>query len=661
MRFDPTAVSPEAVARELSRPGLIRREQGGRTVITTQGVLAEEKAVLDFAREGRGRFVPLGSREWLAASRNLPEVSVSGQFSNRAVETDRPKSKGSPSGFHGFDHPAPTKPDRITLPASSQPDHFVGAHKLIALSPSLQTSNSRARSTPLSVSLPAVGEIEKADFARAAKPALLLSPSQQLAARRVLTSPDRLIVVRGVAGAGKSTMLRAVMPYIRVPWVILAPSVTASRGELRESGFDQAETLAKFLGSKDMQQGVRNGLIVLDEAGMAGSKSVNQLVAVAQRENARILLLGDRRQHKSPVRGDVLSLLESKGVPVVEVAEIKRQAGEYRKAVEALAAGHVAKGFDRLDALGWVKETDHFEDVSKMVTADDFAALKEGKSSNTGKPEPTAPASSRNAPAENYGVLVDDYLTALHDGKSALVISPTHAAGDKLSAAIRDRLRAEGKLGEDRTFKQLVPLHYTEAQLKEARKHPEPGVLLTRFGAYRQDTLALAPGDLIRTTAGVKDIAGKRVDNGTMLTVSGFTDDGIKVRTVSGAERILPEGVGHLAHGYVSTSHASQGRTVDIVLVDMTAQNLPAVSASQLYVSASRGRQKAVLYVDDREATRKAVHKQDVRPHASDLVRERAGKVRRRLKKALANLRNSISVARDAVMGKQQEVSLERT
>ncbi|HYH69318.1 MAG TPA: MobF family relaxase, partial [Urbifossiella sp.] len=335
LRFDPTAVSPEAVAKELSRPGLIRRERGGRTSLTTRSVVNEEKAVIAFAQEGRGRFVPLGSREWLAASRNLPEVSVNGQFSDRAVATDWPNSKGSPSGFHGFDHPAPTRTDLgtpadfgqskkedrgvvapVMLPQSAtstdlvQPDHSVGAHKMIKL-----------------------------------------SPSQQLVARHVLTSPDRLIVVRGVAGAGKSTMLQAVMPRVRVPWVILAPSVTASRGELRESGFDQAETLAKFLGSKEMQDGVRNGLIVLDEAGMAGMKSVNQLVSVAKEQNARILLLGDRRQHKSPVRGDVLSLLEDKGVPVAEVGEIKRQSGEYRKAVEALAAGQVTKGFDRLDAL----------------------------------------------------------------------------------------------------------------------------------------------------------------------------------------------------------------------------------------------------------------------------------------------------------------------
>jgi conjugative relaxase-like TrwC/TraI family protein len=615
LRFDPTAVSPEAVARELSRPGLIRREQGERTVITTKGVLAEEKALLDFAREGRGRFVPLGIGR-------VPDATP-------AMRQQDPRDywvRGAPVSVSAF-HADATKPDTITLSPSPQaadsvvvdrnqntkpvvsqnspkpehnapgapPDHFVGADKMIVLSSSPQGNH--------------VPDARK----------MVLSPSQQLAARHALTSPDRLIVVRGVAGSGKSTMLRAVMPHVRDPWVILAPSVTASRGELRESGFDHAETLAKFLGSKEMQDSVRSGLIVLDEAGMAGMKDVARLTKLADQLNARILLLGDRRQHKSPVRGDVLSLLEDKGIPVIEVAEIKRQAGEYRKAVEALAAGNVAKGFDRLDALGWVK--DH---------------------------------------SEGHLELVDDYLTALAEGKSALVISPTHAAGDQLNAAIRDRLRADGKLGEDRQFKQLVPLHYTEAQLREARKHPEPDVLLTRFGAYRQDTLALAPGDRIRTTAGVKDVSGKRIDNGTMLTVSGFTDDGIKVRTVSGAERILPEGVGHLAHGYVSTSHASQGRTVDVVLVDMTSQNLPAVSASQLYVSASRGRQKAVLYVDDRDATRQAIHKQDDRPHAVDLVRIRAKKVRSRLRKHLARLREGLSIARDAVMGKQQEVSLER-
>ena len=53
---------------------------------------------------------------------------------------------------------------------------------------------------------------------------------------------------------------------------------------------------------------------------------------------------------------------------------------------------------------------------------------------------------------------------------------------------------------------------------------------------------------------------------------------------------------GHLAHGYVTTSHASQGKTVDRVLIAMGSESRPAINAEQFYVSVSRGRDQATVY-----------------------------------------------------------------
>jgi conjugative relaxase-like TrwC/TraI family protein len=522
LKFDPTAVTPEGIVRELARPGLIRRQMGDRTMLSTQGVLSEEKRLLAFAKEGRGRYRPLS-----------------------------PPRKG--------------KPDPATPAVSGQP----------------------------------------------------LTASQRAAYDHILTSPDRLMVVRGVAGSGKSTLLQAVMPRVEVPWVILAPTAAASRGVLRRDGFKEADTLATFLNSKDAQHKVKGGLIVLDEASLAGSHDMARLIHAAEQLNARVLLLGDRRQHKSVSRGDVLALIEDKaGLPVVEVSEIKRQSGQYKAAVELLARGNVAAGFDRLDAMGWVKEPEN-------VTAS----------------------------------IADDYLAAVRDEKSALVVSPTHAAGDAVTAEIRARLRQDERLkGDDREFTRLVPLHYTAPQLAEAKKHPEEGVVYTRFGAYRRDTLGVAEGDLLRTTNMIKDASGKRIDNGSVMTVTGFTSNGdIRVKTANGSDRILAADVGHLTHGYVVTSHAAQGKTVDRVLIDMTAANFPAVGKEQFYVSVSRGRQQATVFTDHKPELRDAIERTDTRLLASDLVRKPKHGIRKRLRRHLAFLTKCASIARDAIRGKEQE------
>src|SRR5207253_2445312 len=65
------SVTVEATQRELARRPLIRGEQGGRVVVTTEEMLEAESRLIAFARKGRGRFRPLGDpdrpflRDWL--------------------------------------------------------------------------------------------------------------------------------------------------------------------------------------------------------------------------------------------------------------------------------------------------------------------------------------------------------------------------------------------------------------------------------------------------------------------------------------------------------------------------------------------------------------------------------------------------------------------
>ncbi len=91
---------------------------------------------------------------------------------------------------------------------------------------------------------------------------------------------------------------------------------------------------------------------------------------------------------------------------------------------------------------------------------------------------------------------------------------------------------------------------------------------------------------------------------------------------------------GHLAHGYVVTSHASQGKTVDRVFIGQSSDSLPASSREQFYVSVSRGREQATIYTDDKEALLEAVSRSDDRLTATEFVagrdlRERAATLQR--------------------------------
>ena len=114
---------------------------------------------------------------------------------------------------------------------------------------------------------------------------------------------------------------------------------------------------------------------------------MDQLFALAEKMDARVLLSGDRRQHGSVERGSALRLLEEEaGLVPAEVKEIKRQSGDYKEAVKALSEGRVAEGFKRLDDLNWVREIPD-EERDRQLAADYVQAVREGKTALVVSPD----------------------------------------------------------------------------------------------------------------------------------------------------------------------------------------------------------------------------------------------------------------------------------
>jgi conjugative relaxase-like TrwC/TraI family protein len=467
-----------------------------------------------------------------------------------------------------------------------------------------------------------------------------LTAGQRAAAARLLASTDRVTLLHGAAGTGKTTLMTECVRGIEAGGrrvVVLAPSAEASRGVLRREGFAAADTVARFLASAAFRQTAAGQVVWVDEAGLLGSRDAARLVRHVRDLGARLVLSGDRRQHGPVARGAVLRLLESDaGLVPAELTGIRRQRGEYRRAVKLLARGRAAAGFDVLDRLGWVRQ------------------LPDG---------------------DRASALAAEYLDAVRERKSVLVVAPTHAEGREVTAAVRQTLRAAGLLApDDRFFQRLAACDrtaadrgradtYTPGEVVEFHRRaggfrpgerwavvevgasavtvraadgqtaPLPLGAADWFEVFTPQPLLLAVGDRVRVTRNGRDVAGRRVSNGALATVAGFTAAGGVVLD-TGAE--LPPDFPHLAHGYTVTSHASQGKTVDRVLIAESSRSFTAAGQQQWYVSVSRARERAVVFTDDAAALRAAVERADPRPTATDLlagrivplVRPRAGSAR---------------------------------
>jgi conjugative relaxase-like TrwC/TraI family protein len=457
----------------------------------------------------------------------------------------------------------------------------------------------------------------------------LLNAQQTRAVEHLLRSRDRVMLLRGGAGTGKTTLLRTAAEAIerrgkRV--TVLAPSAEASRGVLRQAGFAEAETIAKFLDDPAAQARAKNGVLWVDEAGLLGTPSMARLFTAAERLSARVVLMGDTRQHAPIERGDALRLLESRaGLVPAEVTAVVRQTGTYRQAVEAMAEGRFDAGIATLDTLGAVRET-------------------QGHDPN---------------------LVVKEYLEVVKRGQSALLIAPTHAEGEELTSLIRAGLRHEGKIaGEERLVPRLRDLGWTAAERGDAARYApgqvvqfhrgvgsgksafkpgqrfevtgrdERGQVRVRgpkgeervlpvqraasFQVSEETVLRVSPGDQLRATSNGRSADGQhRINNGAVFTVAGFSPEGA-LRLSNGWE-VDPQ-FGRFDHGYVSTSHAAQGRTVDWVLVAQGWQSVGAASAEQFYVSVSRGRHGCRVFTDDREALVAAVGRLSQRRGAVELL-----------------------------------------
>ena len=470
-----------------------------------------------------------------------------------------------------------------------------------------------------------------------------LNPGQKHAVRHVAGSRDRVTLIRGAAGTGKTKLMQEAVERMEEAGkrvTVLAPSVGASFDVLRNEGFTEANTVARFLRDAEMQESAAGQVVWVDEAGMLGTQDMGRLFDIAGRIDARIVLSGDRRQHRGVARGEPLKLLEERaGLPVAEVTGIMRQTGSYRSAVAQLAAGRTVEGFDELDRLGWIREV----------------------------PD-----------ADRYRQLAEAYLAATRrkdrKGKqtTALVVSPTHAEAGRITGTIRESLHADGVLKDERSMETWVPLHLTEAQKGDAANYvpgdmlqfhqnapghkigsrlivaegQEPPVQFAdRFEVYHPQALPLAKGDRLRVTAGGKTKDGKhRLSNGSLYTVEGFTPQG---DLIVNRDWVIAKNFGHVAHGYTVTSHASQGKTLDQVFLAQSSLSFPASSRRQFYVSVSRGRQQAVVFTDDKQELRKAIARADEPPSATDLADSRPQGLALgvRLKKHLARMRRIASLA----------------
>jgi conjugative relaxase-like TrwC/TraI family protein len=432
-----------------------------------------------------------------------------------------------------------------------------------------------------------------------------LTRGQMSAARALLENEDFVSVLVGDAGTGKTTVLSAIEAAHRAsggkPFMPLAPT-TRAREALVSAGFEHADTVQRFLVSEALHEQADQRVLLVDEAGLLSTEQLDKLTRIANEVRARVLLVGDTKQHYSVQRGDAFrNVIKHSGTPVVRLSEVLRQRGENdRQFSRLLASGDVQHAFHYAGWRGMIQEAGDDETL--------FAQA-----------------------AENYA-------SNLASGIETLVVIPFWEEIERFNLHARSALRRHGLLGEAEVTREAVkPLTWSEEQKAHWDQY-QPGDRLlfvrdTRFfkrGTAAEITQILPDGlrvsgangrfaKITRKQRGTFDVGRSQslaVSAGDRLLIRGREDaqgfangDFKTVERVNPASseifltdgRVLPATFKAWTYGHALTSYRAQGSTAEESLIVLGEVAERALMRRQFYVGNTRYRGTHRIYVSHRE------------------------------------------------------------
>jgi Ti-type conjugative transfer relaxase TraA len=259
------------------------------------------------------------------------------------------------------------------------------------------------------------GQRDRAE-ALAATGGLRLGDEQRDALAHITGREDLALVV-GYAGTGKSAMLGVA----REAWEAQGYSVRgaalsgiAAEGLEGGSGIS-SRTIASLehaWGQGRDQLGSRD-VLVIDEAGMIGSRQMERVLSTAEAAGAKVVLVGDAEQLQAIEAGAAFrALTERHGA--AEITDIRRQReGWQRDATRELATGRTDEALDRYDAAGMLHGHESRE-AARAALVDGWNEVRQDK--------PQA---------------------------SQLMLAHTRVDVAELNQLARGRLREAGELGEE--------------------------------------------------------------------------------------------------------------------------------------------------------------------------------------------------------------------
>ena len=339
----------------------------------------------------------------------------------------------------------------------------------------------------------------------------LVLSTEQRGALEHITGSEGLASVVGYAGTGKSAMLGVAREaWERAGYRVRGAALSGIAAESLEGGSGiGSRTIAglEYQWEQGREQLGSRDILVIDEAGMVGTRQMERLLSQATNAGTKVVLVGDPEQLQAIEAGAAFrSLAERHGW--AEIGEIRRQRADWqRDATKALATGRTGEAVHAYEAHGMVQAADTREQArSDLVDRWDAQRLAD-------------------------------------PGQSRIILTHTNAEVRDLNLAARERLRDAGELGEDvqvaadRGSRVFAPGDRIMFLQNERGLGVKNGTL-GKMERVSADSMAVRLDDGRRVAFDLKDYA--HVDHGYAATIhksQGVTVDRAHVLATPGMDR----------------------------------------------------------------------------------------------------------------------------
>lgn len=443
-----------------------------------------------------------------------------------------------------------------------------------------------------------------------------LKQAQNTLAHTILSTNSRYVIAQGVAGSGKSTSLEIVrnVCYAQgIQIIAIAPTGTATDNLAQEANIKESFTVAKFIQMQGF--GIKNAVIIIDEAGMLGTRDTYALMHIAKENNLKLVFSGDQNQKKSIAQGDIFSAMQTKGFNTVNLDEGNRQKSDLmRRAVKQLLSRDISGAIETLkdttqefinndERLSYAQEL-YLQDIKNSLlittTNQDRKALNESIRSvlvsqnkivdsrefQTREIQSLCALEKRQAVSYTIGdsVFLSQNIGSITSGKEAKI---TNVDLENNCITIQHK-----------NFKHIVHLLYEGHKLNYYKE------IKQQFGV----------GEQIICKKNDKKTGLKNGQIGTIVSIHNKTITAIiNNKKINFNTQEYP----YIQHAYAITDFASQGKTTNRVIA---VTNANATSFNDFYTQITRAKYEAHIITDDLVKLKERAVQDSIKLNARDII-----------------------------------------